>query len=458
MSSERLPPSMSLSEMRKEIECDLCDTTNPSKRCSRCHMVYYCSKECQKLHWFTHKVECEPVEKMKNKMVGVENLGSTPNDTTNQTNHDSCAICLSEAVEHPIVLPCCGHIFCFKCLHQWQSKFKNSSNHREKPKGRCPCCRKKIQENIEDAALEKARLFATIGGLTHKVYDHHLNTDQGKVNQDAENVSSNAMDARQEKFCKLAEEQLNQVLSCDPTQPDAILIKGKILRYVKPYDAIDALRELLRVDVETVTRRERLRQVIHETLEFRALMKRTLTVEELESGNNHMEHKWQQLGEAGESILLEKKNDVYIGKGPYRLFQIRTWLAEAFESTNDYKTAGAMFEQMWKESFQINDEGEDENEDDDTLDIIGLAFGLSRCKFRQNDFELAKNAAEAVLDSIRHFPGSHILKAQAQWALKEKKEAIRTMCRGVLYEAPWDEANRERNIVYLQEFVDAMNE
>ena len=118
-----------------------------------------------------------------------------------------------------------------------------------------------------------------------------------------------------------------------------------------------------------------------------------------------------------------------------------------------------MFEQMWKESFQINDEDEDDDDDDDddTLDIIALAFGLSRCKFRQNDFALAKNAAEAVLDSIRHFPGSHILKAQAQWALKEKKAAVRTMCRGVLYEAPWDEANRERNIVYLQEFVDAMN-
>ncbi len=276
------------------------------------------------------------------------------------------------------------------------------------------------------------------------MYDHHLKTDQGRVNQDAENVASNVMDERQEKFCKLAEEQLNQVLLCDPTQPDAIFIKGKILRYVKPHDAIDALRELLRVDVETISRKERLRQVVHETLEFRVHMKNTLTVEEFESGKNHMEQKWKQLGRAGESILDDMKNDVYIGKGPYRLFQIRIWLAEAFESINDYETAGAMYEQMWKETFHVDDD--DEDEDDDSLDIKELAFGVSRCKFQQNNFEFAKNAAEALLDSIRYIPGSHILKAQAQWALDEKKGAIRTMCRGVLYEAPWDE-----------EFVDAMN-
>ncbi len=117
--------------MRKEVECDLCEASSPSNRCSRCHMVYYCSAQCQKLHWFTHKVDCAPVGEMKNMLfVGGENLSSITKDETNQTTHDSCAICLSETVEHPIVLPCCGHVFCFKCLQQWQSSY--SSNRREK--------------------------------------------------------------------------------------------------------------------------------------------------------------------------------------------------------------------------------------------------------------------------------------------------------------------------------------
>ena len=28
------------------------------KKCSRCKKVYYCGRECQKLHWKTHKEEC----------------------------------------------------------------------------------------------------------------------------------------------------------------------------------------------------------------------------------------------------------------------------------------------------------------------------------------------------------------------------------------------------------------
>ena len=35
---------------------------NPLRKCSRCHTVLYCSKECQKEDWKTHKPACNRVQ------------------------------------------------------------------------------------------------------------------------------------------------------------------------------------------------------------------------------------------------------------------------------------------------------------------------------------------------------------------------------------------------------------
>ena len=449
MSNEVVPTSFSVADMRKEIECDQCETSNPSKRCSRCHLVYYCSAQCQKLHWSTHKGDCTSVEKMKNKLVGGESLS---NDDTNQISSDGCAICLSETVEHPIVLPSCGHVFCFACLQQWQTFSKNSvTNRQTESRGRCPICREKIQENVVDAALEKAYLFAAAGHLSDKVYDHHI---QSASDQVTENVTSDVIDERQEKFCKLAEEQVNQILMCNPTHMGALCIKGEILRYVKPHDAIEALREALRLDAEYLAKKEELNQMVAELDQFRAQMDRTMTVEEIEDDDHPMVEEWAQRVEAAEKLMLEVDKGVQINEGPFRLYRIRVWLAEAHESANEYETAEAMYKEMIQETFRLDYNDYIQIDAPTNRMIIS---GASRCLYRLKDYDRAKKSAEMALDMNRYFPGIHILVAQSQWALDEKKEAIRTMCRGVLYETPWDEANQERNRVYLQEFVDAMN-
>lgn len=41
---------------------DKCRSENCTKRCGRCKKVNYCSAECQKAHWKSHKPECKPVE------------------------------------------------------------------------------------------------------------------------------------------------------------------------------------------------------------------------------------------------------------------------------------------------------------------------------------------------------------------------------------------------------------
>ena len=40
--------------------CKSCENKNKKqlKRCSKCEVVYYCNKECQRKDWKEHKIEC----------------------------------------------------------------------------------------------------------------------------------------------------------------------------------------------------------------------------------------------------------------------------------------------------------------------------------------------------------------------------------------------------------------
>ncbi|XP_006812516.1 prolyl hydroxylase EGLN3-like [Saccoglossus kowalevskii] len=41
-----------------ESRCAVCEKIEDLKRCSRCHVVHYCSREHQKQHWKVHKTSC----------------------------------------------------------------------------------------------------------------------------------------------------------------------------------------------------------------------------------------------------------------------------------------------------------------------------------------------------------------------------------------------------------------
>lgn len=38
--------------------CQTCGEEKPAKKCSKCKVVQYCDRECQRLHWFIHKKAC----------------------------------------------------------------------------------------------------------------------------------------------------------------------------------------------------------------------------------------------------------------------------------------------------------------------------------------------------------------------------------------------------------------
>ncbi|GIY23217.1 ankyrin repeat and MYND domain-containing protein 2 [Caerostris extrusa] len=71
--------------------CATCGDPNAEKKCSVCKSVQYCDKECQKLHWFTHKKMCSThIDAL---CEGVQNLNSdcVKDDDISTSDLPSCS-------------------------------------------------------------------------------------------------------------------------------------------------------------------------------------------------------------------------------------------------------------------------------------------------------------------------------------------------------------------------------
>ncbi|GAB2290844.1 hypothetical protein Dimus_025108 [Dionaea muscipula] len=49
--------------------CEICFTSSALKRCSSCHVVWYCGSMCQKSDWKLHRVECQTMSKLEKKRL-----------------------------------------------------------------------------------------------------------------------------------------------------------------------------------------------------------------------------------------------------------------------------------------------------------------------------------------------------------------------------------------------------
>ena len=48
-----------MNRIHKNYACKICHSTKSLKSCSKCRRTFYCSKNCQKIDWRTHKSECD---------------------------------------------------------------------------------------------------------------------------------------------------------------------------------------------------------------------------------------------------------------------------------------------------------------------------------------------------------------------------------------------------------------
>ena len=92
----------------------------PAKnKCSRCQLVYYCDKECQKKHWKEgHKYSCySPEERKASKQPD-------PRSAEEYGKFEECCICLEFLSEGTQTLDC-GHTFHKDCIDELRKKVFN---------------------------------------------------------------------------------------------------------------------------------------------------------------------------------------------------------------------------------------------------------------------------------------------------------------------------------------------
>jgi tetratricopeptide (TPR) repeat protein len=379
------------------IECDAsCGKSNPQKRCSRCQFVYYCSAECQKQHWSEHKHDCKAAKSIKLSMMGLTEDVPVSFPESSAAINTECCICLADEIDTPVVLENCRHAFCTACLIEWQRVVPTSQDRRETC---CPICRSEAS-NVVDSMLEKARMYAS------------------RANR------RGVTDELKKRYREEALQEVEKVLSIDPPHLQAFFTKAEILRPLgDPGAAIEALNQMAELDDQ------RQAEVAHvESLLQRAEAAETESDEEA-------------LLDEAES--LQKKSGNRLGGGEARLFDLKLLQAEAYQDMQEWEEAIKIYISILKVDGMVGS----------PVQYRQVFMGMSRCFFEISVYDKSIAAASTAIEMNPHFPGVYKYKALSQRALGELDEAVKTMTRAVLYEAPWDDVNKAEALKLYDEIA-----
>ena len=161
--------------------CALCESRHAKQRCGGCRERWYCSKECQTLHWKRggHKQECRKLIQSVAEQACSDRLahathrdGKESDETSNRAGTPICAICL-RSPESPVKLPC-THEFCRKCVDALRSRGL---------KQLCPLCRRPLPPGAEKlreqgvSCISKWRAMLVVGHFHGQLY-HQLSGER----------------------------------------------------------------------------------------------------------------------------------------------------------------------------------------------------------------------------------------------------------------------------------------
>ena len=97
--------------------CAHCERHEPTlSSCSRCGLVKYCGRDCQRAHWKEHKPLCIP--KADRVPQPAESSARSHGTHISANEGEECAICLDPLLAEDgttLALPC-GHVFHGSCV------------------------------------------------------------------------------------------------------------------------------------------------------------------------------------------------------------------------------------------------------------------------------------------------------------------------------------------------------
>ena len=114
--AERKGKKNSTSESRACSKCFIPEGSTPKlSACSRCSLVYHCSRDCQKAHWkANHKRYC--IAKTARKPQPLNRLESLELGPNEDIEGDQCSICLDQLTDASALKLPCTHVFHGLCV------------------------------------------------------------------------------------------------------------------------------------------------------------------------------------------------------------------------------------------------------------------------------------------------------------------------------------------------------
>lgn len=155
-----------------------CGKSESLMKCSACKSTWYCSLQCQKMHWKKYRKECKRIAQGRQEAAAIFPTAATRLAMRVIDDKDlfsppppqpDCPVCfLPLPLNHQeqMRMTCCGNMVCCGCVHEMNrvidvENYKKIMEIPEDPtllKTRCPFCRK-LLASTQQKCLEQIRIL-----------------------------------------------------------------------------------------------------------------------------------------------------------------------------------------------------------------------------------------------------------------------------------------------------------